>query len=370
MSKDLVFSDELKNKIDALSAAAFKKLGLKKGVVEVWEDGYRTEGEAGAFEWWYFDCQLEDGSAWVVTFNTKPHTKPESPLEPSVLLMHRSSEGESRRDSVNFRADEFSSSKDSCDVKIGPNWVRGDLKSYEMHVEVNNMACDFKMERESPSWRPGTGTNFLDKNMAKYFAWVVPVPYGTIEGKLTIDGKTSDVRGRFYHDHNWGNVVLARMLDHWFWGRGHMGDYSFIFTQMVTNGILGHGAVRLPVFLLARGEEVLIEDNMPFRLETFDFVDATAGRKYPSRLELSWRGDGGEVLINISDPRMIEALDMRLKGDEAPLLKKIWMRIVANSYYFDFDAEAELKINYKGINETLRGRLIFEQMQFHKKLRR
>ena len=110
MAKDLVITDKMKEELAVLSTAAHKKLGIKEGVVEVWEDGYRTAGEEGAFEWWYFDCQLEDGSACVVTFNTKPHTKPKSPLSPSLLVMYRSPGGESKRESIEYEPEEFSSS--------------------------------------------------------------------------------------------------------------------------------------------------------------------------------------------------------------------------------------------------------------------
>ena len=33
----------------------YQKMGLKKGEVEIWEDGLRTDGSKGSYEWWYFD---------------------------------------------------------------------------------------------------------------------------------------------------------------------------------------------------------------------------------------------------------------------------------------------------------------------------
>ena len=36
--------------------------------VEIWEDGKRTSGKSGEFEWWYFDTKLEDGSLFVCYF--------------------------------------------------------------------------------------------------------------------------------------------------------------------------------------------------------------------------------------------------------------------------------------------------------------
>lgn len=76
MAKELEITDELRKKVAGENKAALERLGLKPGVVEPWEDGYRPAGEKDAFEWWYFDAQFEDGSACVVTFSTKPNTKP------------------------------------------------------------------------------------------------------------------------------------------------------------------------------------------------------------------------------------------------------------------------------------------------------
>jgi hypothetical protein len=35
---------------------------------EKWEDGIRTSGEKGTYEWWYFDAHLDDGSTVVIVF--------------------------------------------------------------------------------------------------------------------------------------------------------------------------------------------------------------------------------------------------------------------------------------------------------------
>lgn len=33
----------------------YQKLGLSRSQVEPWEDGIRTTGGKGSYEWWYFD---------------------------------------------------------------------------------------------------------------------------------------------------------------------------------------------------------------------------------------------------------------------------------------------------------------------------
>jgi len=43
----------------------YERVGLTQGAVDIHEDGYNTLGEDGTYEWWYFDCSLDDGSSLV-----------------------------------------------------------------------------------------------------------------------------------------------------------------------------------------------------------------------------------------------------------------------------------------------------------------
>ena len=50
----------------------YRRLGMSKDHIELWEDGMRTDGGKGTYEWWYFDAYLNDGSKLAITFRTKP----------------------------------------------------------------------------------------------------------------------------------------------------------------------------------------------------------------------------------------------------------------------------------------------------------
>lgn len=39
----------------------YDRLGLRRNMVELWEDGLRTAAADGTFEWWYFDAHLATG---------------------------------------------------------------------------------------------------------------------------------------------------------------------------------------------------------------------------------------------------------------------------------------------------------------------
>jgi hypothetical protein len=49
----------------------YERIGIQRDHVLLWEDGARTDGSAGTYEWWYFDVRLDDGAKLVVVFFTK-----------------------------------------------------------------------------------------------------------------------------------------------------------------------------------------------------------------------------------------------------------------------------------------------------------
>jgi hypothetical protein len=364
-AKDLDLTDELRKKIAEANEDALERLGLNPDTVETWEDGFRTADEQEeAFEWWYFDSQFDDGSACVITFSTKPHTRPKGPLVPEILIMTRSKDEKRRKETWSGEPSDLEASTDACDVRIGPSHVSGDLDDYELHAEAGGLTADLRIHREAPSWRPGASVTYLDPEKTKYFAWVVPVPYGTVEGTLGDESGERKVKGTVYHDHNWGNFLLSWMLDHWYWGRAHVGDYTAIFVQMVTAGIFGFGAVKLPTLYLADSERIITGDGFPLHLVTSDFVEGPGGRTYPTKLDFDWQTEEGRIHLKLRNPELIESIDTL---SDVPSVLKPLVHLVLNPYYYDFLADFELDIDLEGIKARENGKALFEQMLFHKK---
>jgi hypothetical protein len=72
----------------------------------------------------------------------------------------------------------------------------------------------------------------------------------------------------------------------------------------------GLGAINIPTFLLAEGDDVITDVMVPLRLETSGDVEGPGGQTYPSDLRWSWETDGGRIGMHIDNVEMIEALDM------------------------------------------------------------
>ena len=359
---DIPDTPETRAAMEQAQTDALQRNGLKAGTVELWEDGYRAAKAADStFEWWYFDCQLDDGSTLVVTFSNKPHTAPDGPVTPTLLVIRQQPDGSSVHLEPAFGAEEFSASTERCDVRIGASTVRGDLDRYELHVEVEGIVADVVIDREAPSWRPGAGFSYFDQAKTSYLAWVVPVPYGTVRATIAEGGATKELAGTAYHDHNWGNRLMGSFLDHWFWGRAHIGDYSLVYVRMTTKGFMGMGAINIPTFYLAKGGELVTDDMLPLRLETADEVPGPGHQSYPTRLDWTWRTDEGSISLTVRDPKLIESLDMRV---EHKGFAKV-LHAGDHPMYYDFNADAVLEIDLPHLKDRVEGRTLFEKMMFH-----
>jgi hypothetical protein len=145
----------------------YKKLGIQRGNVAVWEDGTRTgAGEKGTYEWWYFDAHLEDGTSLVVVFYTKPMMSPESAADPHVTF-RLIVPGEQEYSAV-LRPERgtFSASKERCDVRIGDCYFRGDLHTYEIYYRDAAVEAKLVLENSVPRGGRKPATSTLAKTMS------------------------------------------------------------------------------------------------------------------------------------------------------------------------------------------------------------
>jgi hypothetical protein len=100
------------------TAEDYERIGISSGQVAPRDDGARTDGSAGTYEWWYFDA-LDDGAKLVVVFFTMNLTDISEPLAPMIRIDLDLPDGTSYNKIAEFKSKEFSTSHERCDVRIG-----------------------------------------------------------------------------------------------------------------------------------------------------------------------------------------------------------------------------------------------------------
>ena len=103
----------------------YQKLGLKKEIA-LWEDGHRSNGKFGEYEWWYFDGRMDDGSSLVIVYYSQPVTAAIPTYAPSVTFSL--TRGDTHiQDSITAKIKDSSFDREKCAVKVGSSYCRGDL---------------------------------------------------------------------------------------------------------------------------------------------------------------------------------------------------------------------------------------------------
>jgi hypothetical protein len=239
------------------SADDFKKYGIEKDKPQVWEDGQRLDEKDfkhGQYEWWYFDAHLDDGSILVSAFIIQVDEKGQ--VNPQITFNYADKENRIEK-TIFFKVGDYKGAKDHCDTNIKENYFRGKgLDEYEMFLDPScneGWGFNLKLKREVPSFRPGTG--YWDSD-GEYFAWFNAVPSGNIEGTLTKAGKEVKVKGNGYHDHNWGNVPMSKILSDWYWGRAEINGLTLVSANVRFKDEAG--GRETPLVYITKGEEVIL----------------------------------------------------------------------------------------------------------------
>lgn len=318
-----------------------KQAGLST-TIEQWEDGLRDQPRPGSLEWWYFDAHLEDGTALVVVFMTKPTAASAGEISPCIGAQLTLPNGEIINVWQPFPASQFHASRDECNVHIGPNWLRGNLHHYEFSVETPELSMQLTFTGILPPARIGTGEIRLGEK--DHFGWLVAVPRGTVQGTLTLRGQTRTVSGLGYHDHNWGSLPFEDFLQEWYWGRAYLGDYTLIFAEIRARPEYGETRTSL---LLGRGEQLLLHtgQSAQFQIEK----ERQEGEVVvPEVATFVWRQGTNQVTLTLNQTRLIT------NEKQGPMLM---LRFLAN---------ATLHVHIGDLHEEVHGSVLYEHPTFYK----
>ena len=296
------------NSVTGTKPEHYAKLNLRPGEIAEWEDGIRTDPAETSFEWWYFDCALEDGGKLTIEFHTKPPTvSPREPLTPYVGMTLDRADGTNVARAYMGDPNDFSASRECCDVRIGPNRFSGELRRYEIHLELEGVEADLVLESEVPAWRPATGHVFVDDD--HWIAWLPSVPRGRVSGNLTIGGEPEAVDGGVgYHDHNWGNISLRKAVDHWYWGRARVGDYAVLTLNYVSHK--DHGGNVHPAFMVAKDGRILASGEQDVEFSATDVQpNPHTGVPVADRVAYRYRDGACEYAVVFSRRQNVFHLD-------------------------------------------------------------
>ncbi|MDQ0574146.1 lipocalin-like domain-containing protein [Agromyces albus] len=309
------------------SPADYARFGLDPTTIAQWEDGARTDNRPGTYEWWYFDAHLDDGAKLVVVFMNKDIVNPNQHLSPLLRLSLDLPDGRSFEKVVNLPRASWTAATDRADVWLAGNRFEGDLHTYRITATAEEVSVDMTLTGEIRPWRPATGHLLFGADRELEFAWLPAVPQGAVTGSYTVGDDTTHVTGVGYHDHNWGNVGLLKIIHDWYWARGQAGPYSVIASYITAVEEFGHQTI--PVFMLARDGQIVADDASLVQFETEGvYTDDLTGKPVASVVRYIYEHGDEKVVVTFTRER---DLARALMVDGMPRAK----RLLAKLAHFD-----------------------------------
>ena len=335
------------------------ELGLKNEI-QIFEDGLRTTEKSGNYEWWYFDSKYEDGSSLVIIFYTKPVTSFKGQFQPFVSLNYIHPNGTEIRTEV--RSNDYYFSKDTCNVKIGECYIKGNLSSYEIYFKNEEAECKLTLTASVPSWRPDSGHIYFGKK--DYFAWFPSVPEGVVKGNLIINKEKIYLNGTGYHDHNWGNKLMILLMNDWYWGRAKIGDYVVVSSYIYATKKDNYKAI--PIFMLAKDGKILTDDATKYlKYEEKDFEKDSYTKRYVAKtLIYEYKDENNHYRITYK--KGDENVERQVMTDIVgrPLAILLYLFGFRGSYHRMGGTVKLEKIENNLVIETIESKAMWEQMCF------
>jgi hypothetical protein len=350
-------------KLAAMANAAedYTRLGLGQSI-EPWEDGARTDNSPGTYEWWYFDAHLADGAKLVVAFMNKDIAEPNKPLSPLLRLELDLPDGRHFETLVHFPASAWSAARDHADVRLANNQFTGDLHTYRIEATAEAVSVDVTLIGEIPAWRPGSGYMVFGKDRSLEFAWLPSVPQGAVTVRYTVEGEQHETTGVGYHDHNWGNVGLMKVVHDWYWARGQAGPYSVIASYITS--AKRYGFEPIPIFMLARDKVVIGDDPAKVTFERDGvYTDETTGKPVAMTTHYTYQDGEDRYVVSFTRTRDL-TLSPMIDGIHG--VKHVLARLAHfDGAYLRFAGDLEVSLHRgSALIETHRDEAIWELMYF------
>ncbi|MEG1781654.1 MAG: hypothetical protein RR253_00225 [Oscillospiraceae bacterium] len=352
----------------ARSDKYYESLGIKKQT-EIWEDGLRTDGKEGSYEWWYFDAEYQDGTKAALIFYAKKFFDVKGPPHPLAKL-DISKDGKSITSSSVYGKEGtvISADREKCDVKIENCTAQyQDDGSYIVHFENEDktVVYDGVLKPRLPMWRPGTGHIYFGDEQEYFFAWFVGVPSGDLSATLTLDGKTQTLVGNGYHDHNWGNIMMTKLMNHWYWCRVAVEGYTAITCDIIAEKKYGY--TRLPIFMLGKDGVIVEDDERLTEIERSDTIHLPSIDKFmDNHLKFTQKTEKATYTVEYFREYDIDAGSNLKTMGMSNFMMKLAKMLGINPTYARSIGEVRLKIEEDGKTTNLKAQGLWEQMGFGK----
>ena len=340
-----------------------RRAGERIEILRPEEDGPHRPETPEYYEWWYFDHHFENGYTAVAVFHRATAFIPARP--PSIEITVITPAGAEYRSFRTFAPADFRIADDRADIRVGEDYVTDNTRRYEIRAigrtaEGLRIGMQTTLEGVLPGWKFGESKTVVDG--LDGFAWVVPLPRARCSGTLFLGDEAIPVVGTGYHDHNWGQISLSKLLAYWHWGRIYAGDLTCIFADVV--GRRRPKDVPTGLLMLAIGDRIIFNTSL-VRTEELDIAySRAANRTYPRSLRITSEMDGAPIEITLRSKELVGAYDFL--ATLSPLRRRL-LRLLTRPGYFRHRSDVHIRFTYAGQEHDLHGEVLNEDMYLYRR---
>jgi len=318
-------------------------------VVQPSHDAWHPHNDRYYVEWWYLDLVADDGSLVRGQLFVAGDISRPKKVVTGVRASYVKSDGTEIHVERRFP---FAS---LCDVRIGPNFIVGDLSHYRVHIEDADSALDLELD----SSIKGTVSHACFGDEARYMYWVVPQPRCRARGAIRARGETFPVEGIGYRDHNWLNFAPIDVLSYWDWGIVYDDEYTIIFADIVTTPRMNGDEVK-PIMIYDADKLVyLTTEKTKWSLAKSDIsLDPVNRVGVAHRNVLRANDEGLSLEVELDLQRVFQRID--LLADFNPVIRFLVRTFKAKPTITSFFSRGSGRLSCNGRQKTLNCRAVHE----------
>jgi hypothetical protein len=204
-------------------------------------DGCHITDYNDFFEWWYFDFDSETGHSIYLEWHS-PVLNLRSKL---CILVIRIFAPENSSTLVEDRLPKISmiktyryprsvvtSENALCDIRFPGGRIHEKNGNYFINIHEKDVSISLRLKKSLPRLFYSEELLYESPNGREHFFWCVPLPRGHATGEVALGDLRLRIDGLSYHDHNWGNLNMAKYLTGWIWARVFFKDFTLIFGEL------------------------------------------------------------------------------------------------------------------------------------------
>ena len=324
-------------------------------VVSQIDDAWHPLKDRNYIEWWYFDAMNPDGSLvrgqiYIAGNITRPKS-----VTTGIRASYVGTDGSEIVMQQQFPYSAFRASADVCDVQLGPNFIRGDLSTYRVHIESGGGYLDLELESDIDGFT--SYASFGDDR--HYMYWVVPQPRGHAKGVFNTGEATFPVDGLGYRDHNWLNIPPMDLLAYWDWGRIYDGEYTIVFADIVTTKKMEQAQIKPLSIFDSKKLVYLTTEGTKWGLNKSELkTDSETGLRIPQKTTLEAHDDALSLEVNLELKQIFQRID--LLENFNPVLRFLIRTFKAKPSIISFFSTGKGSIDLDGRSRPLDCRAVHE----------